>query len=333
MGSQRRMIVPQRRSAVFKAKLRRIAVVKKALALFLVLELAILLLFVGFLFWPFGLPNWLQAIALAIVAGGAAVVLFWKVVGAIISGPAVSVSTVSPSVRDQVRLGILHLTLGTACVAFYLSALLTVRQAAFGMTPSSMIESLAPVLFKSISVVYGLGWGLAFGSLLLWAARRLTGRAFPRHPGEYLLVVLGVFSLLTLGMNCLFSVMTALTENVSPAWWNWSMIVFHLIGCVIWIRAALLIEASLWRWFFLLHAAACLIAIIAIMGYGVSCYYALHGVMAVVLVGIVAREQLQGVRYPWEHWLGVTLRLHLSLVSLGWFLLPTTLWKMAFPNL
>lgn len=235
-------------------------------------------------------------------------------------------------VRDQERLGILHLILGTACVAFYLSALLTARQAAFGMTPVSMVESGAPVLFKSISVVYGLGWGLAFGSLLLWAARRLRGRAFPRHPGEYLLVVLGVLSLLTLGMNWLFSVMPA--EDFSVAWWNWSMAAFHLIGCVIWIRAALLIEASLWRWFFLLHAAMNIaVWLIPMMGYGDSRYYALHGVMAVVLVGIVTREQLQGVRYPWEHWLGVTIRLHLSLVSLGWFLLPTRLWQMAFPNL
>ena len=331
MGNQRHTIVPQRRSSVLKAKLPRIAIIKKALALFLVLELAILLLFVGVLFWPCGLPNWLQTPAWATVAGGAAVVLVWRVVGAIISEPAVSASDVSSMVRDQERLGILLLILGTACTAFYLSALLTARQAAFGMTPVSMFESAAPVLFMSISVVYGLGCGLAFGSLLLWAARRLRGRAFPRHPGEYLLVVLGVLSLLTLGMNWLFSVMTALTEDVSVAWsWRiWSMVAFHLIGCVVWIRAALLIEASFWRWFFLLHAAMH----IAACAINDSRYYAIHGVMAIVLVGIVAREQLQGVRYPWEHWLGVTIRLHLSLVSLGWFLTPTRLWEMAFPNL
>ncbi len=326
------MIGPQRRSAVSGAKLRHIAVAKKALALFLVLELAVLLTIVGFLFWPRGLPDWLQAIALAVVAGGVAVVLFWKGVGAIISEPAVSASSVSSPVRDPGRLGILHLILGTACAAVYLSALLAARQAAFGTTPVSMIETAAPVLFTSLTVVYGLGWGLAFGSLSLWAARRSRGRPFPRHPGEYLFVVLGIFSLLTLGMNFLFAVMPA--EKFGIAWWNWSMVVFHLIGCVVWIRAALLIEASLWRWFFLLHAAMHIAALLMpMMGYGDSRYYAMHGVMAVVLVGIVAKEYLQGVRYPWEHWLGVTLRLHLSLVSLGWFLLPTQLWQMAFPNL
>lgn len=334
MGNQRHMIVPQRRSAVSRAKLWCIAIIKKALALFLVLELAILLLFVGFLFWSFGLPNWVQALAWATVAGGAAVILIWKAVGAIVSEPAVSASDVSSVVRDQVRLGILHLILGTACAAVYLSALLTARQAAFGMTPASLLESGAPVLFMSISVVYGLGWGLAFGSLLLWAVRRFRGGAFPRHPGEYLLVVLGVLSLLTLGMNWLFSVMTAFTEDVRVEWWNWSMIVFHLIGCVVWIRAALLIKASLWRWFFLLHAAMHIAAyLIPEMGYSYSCYYGLHGVMAVVLIGIVTREHLQGVRYPWEHWLGVTIRLQLSLVSLGWFLARTRVWEMAFPNL
>jgi len=332
MGGQRGTIVPRRWSAILKAKPWRVAVVKKALALFLALELATLLLLVGFWYWPNGLPYWLKALAWATVAGGAAVVLFSTVMGTIISEPAVSASDVSSAARSRVRLGILHLILGTACAASYLSALLTAGQAAPGTTPSSMFESAAPVLFKSISVVYGLGWGLAFGSLLLLAARRLRGRASPEHPAEYLLVVLGIFSLLTLGMNWLFSARAALTDVVSVAWWHWSMVAFHLIGSVIWIRTALLTVASPWRWLFLSHAAKHILAV-CLAGIADSCYYALHGVTAVILVGIVAREQLQAVRYPWEHWLGVTLCLLLSLGNLGWFLFPTQVWQMTFPNL
>jgi hypothetical protein len=88
---------------------------------------------------------------------------------------------------DEPRLGILHLLAWTACVAVYLGVQRIAGQrlddptGPFGGTYNAVIATLGSI-----------ACGAALGGLILWGTRRWRGLAFPKHPGEYLLVVTGL---------------------------------------------------------------------------------------------------------------------------------------------
>ena len=122
------------------------------------------------------------------------------------------------------RLGIVHLLVATACVAIYLGLEQTAR-----------------------------------GGLLLWVARRLRGMPFPRHPGEYMLVVEGILCLLFLGLGILWPLLNVMSERGLIYPW-WSVVVFlYVIGALVWFVAGRWIGIRAWRRFFFLCAGARLV--------------------------------------------------------------------------
>jgi hypothetical protein len=87
------------------------------------------------------------------------------------------------------RLGIIHLLMGTACVAVYLGteqwlALLPKKRSLLGMLVAPRIE------------IGGISAGLALAGLILWAVRRQRGRVFPKYPGDVLWIALGLMATL-----------------------------------------------------------------------------------------------------------------------------------------
>jgi hypothetical protein len=90
------------------------------------------------------------------------------------------------------RLGLIHLLMWTACVAVWLGLQRVVGQL-FWNSAHPFGDSILKI---ADTVLTSLGNGAALGGLLLWVARRRRGLPFPKHPGEYLLVVLGLSEVL-----------------------------------------------------------------------------------------------------------------------------------------
>ena len=225
------------------------------------------------------------------------------------------------------RLGILHLLGATTCVAVYLG----LAQTAQLITAELADRSETRVIFEASSVLHGLGSGIALSGLLLWFARRRRAAPFPRHPGEYMLLVQAMICLLGLGFQFLFAYLRVLSEQETSAlsmylWWDKIVAVLYLIHALLWMVADLRIRIRRWqRFFFLCAGAHVLSGFLSCAGIDqfVAAHYLLYVLVTIVLVVIVVRDHRQGLRCPWSHWLGVGLRFWFALLSLGWFVLVT----------
>jgi hypothetical protein len=228
----------------------------------------------------------------------------------------------SPSVRDrpppgieEPRLRIIHLIVGITCVAVYLGAM----QTPLIVSSATFDEAETSVLFKAMLLFSCLGAGIALGGPCLLVARLVRRAPFPIHPGEYLLVLWGVNSVVFLAASS-----SALFPEY-PLWW---MFVgpFRVIGALICLWAANLAEAGRWRGFFLLMAG------VQVMGCLLCCLGPIVNVQdvlfSVVLAVIVVRDHWQGLRYPWTHWLGVGLQVWFTLATLGWLAALIFLWQI-----
>jgi hypothetical protein len=226
-------------------------------------------------------------------------------------------------------LGIAHLLGATACVALYLGLAQTARLVEAAVAD----RGEASVVWEASSVLGGLGAGIALSGLLLWFVRRLRGKPFPRHPGEYMLVVEAISCLLGLGLHFLFVYLRVWSEDDWSAipmyfWWDKILIVFYLIHAVIWTVAGTRIAVRRWRrLFFLCAASNVLDGFLNCAGIAsfVPVHYLLYVLVSIVLVVIVIRDHRQGMRYPWSHWLAVGIRFWFALLSVGWFVLFTFL--------
>ena len=234
-----------------------------------------------------------------------------------------------PSGHPDPRLGIVHLLVGTACVAIYLG----LEQTARGLPVDVVNLSERTIVLEAFRLLYALGAGIALGGLLLWVARRLRGMPFPRHPGDYMLVVEGILCLLFLGLGLLWPLLNVMSEHGLIYPW-WSGIVFlYVINALVWFAAARWIGIRAWRRFFFLCAGARLLACCLDCG-GLFRFAAGHPALYVlicaVLVVIVVREHRRGLRYPWTHWLGVGIRIWFVLLNLVWFVLATFFSQLLF---
>jgi hypothetical protein len=217
------------------------------------------------------------------------------------------------------------LLVGTACTACYLGLTQTARLIERDLYVGLAVERAEPSLtFEAMSVLYGVGTGMALGGLLLWPARRLRGMSFPTYPGEYLLIALGLFSAFGLGVRFLSTLMRSL-QDVAPGLWFelLPLMLFGLVGAAIWFWAGALVRIRRWRRFFFLSAAVQMLNTLLGCGGIGPIATNLYVLLAVVLTVIVVQDHRQGFRYPWPHWLGVGIRLWFSLTSLGWFVLWT----------
>ncbi len=92
------------------------------------------------------------------------------------------------------RLGISHLMVLTACVAVYLG----IARGLFGRYAQPDWEQSLGTFQAILWGLHGIGAGAGLAGLILFVARRRRGWPFPVHPGEYLLVMIGVSTLLGL---------------------------------------------------------------------------------------------------------------------------------------
>jgi hypothetical protein len=230
------------------------------------------------------------------------------------------------------RLGIVHLLAATACVAFYLGLMqsaerLTQMLAEFRRYPSD--DSLLGRISQASTLFYGLGAGIALGGLPLWVARRVRGMRFPRHPGEYILVVVGIAGLLNLGEQFVFVFVSSLLfgGGLNYSWFVGIIFVLSLAVALLWFVAARRVAIRAWRRYFYLCAGATLLADFASCGSFRSGRYVVAMLTDAILVWMVVREHRRGLRYPWSHWVGVGVKLWFGLLSLAWFVLTAFFWE------
>ena len=227
-----------------------------------------------------------------------------------------------PDEPPQPRLGILHLLVLTACVAAYLGITRTYMLASsqrVGIRP-------APTLETAVGGVAGIASGAALAGLLLFLARRFRGMPFPRHPGEYLLVMMGVnaaVGVATMPLNLL---------SWDPGrWWGVYVGIGRLvlgINALIWIWALIQVKILRWRVFFLSIPASYLLMFGLVLQYG-GLYGGMHFMGRVllaprtlpllVLAVVLLKDHFDRTRYPWTHWYGVGTRLWLDAATLGMY--------------
>lgn len=210
------------------------------------------------------------------------------------------------------RLSIVHLMVATVCIAFY-AGLMRVsinRPRESGSANQVMIAAMDSV-----------GEGLALAGLLLVLARRRRGLPFPRHPGEYLVVVMGAQGVLALLWGAIFLLGDALDRQ------PWAMIqAFYLVRTVtlapVYIYSIAAVKVRRWRVFF----ACGLVVLVLRIGVGYEVFFPptvsqfLPFAPDAVLVIVVTMDLAQRRTYPWTHWLGVVTKLWLQAVFLFWLI-------------
>jgi hypothetical protein len=244
------------------------------------------------------------------------------------------------------RLGLIHLLVWTACVAVCLGLQRVLVQIAWG--PAYTLED-APLKIAT-AALRSIGYGAALAGLLLWVARRRRGLRFPKHPGEYLLVVLGLDWALTF-----FAGFLTLPPSFPLAQERLPLLLAPLCGqrvlyVIVLLWPLLAVKSLRWRMFFgaMLASQLLFVSYLALSQLilhlalprsqptwvlrwsgiftGLILGFAWLSVAAdAILVVIVAREHWKGIRYPWTHWAGVAVRLWLALIGIG----PTVIGSIA----
>jgi len=254
----------------------------------------------------------------------------------------------APAQPEPPRLGILHLMVLTACVAIWMGIDLGLRPRAGLDIPTPSWEAY----WLSVQTVRGILQGAALTGLILFLARRLRGIPFPKWPGEYLLVILGMSVALGPDREAMYVVAslvwhddpaaTALglarrggympvMRSGAPIGWPLTCVIWTMglgpfaVNAAVFIWALVRVRIRRWRVFFL-SIPACYIAglplvwlMVRILQPGLMALV-IQGVIpagaSVVLLVVVLKDHFDGKQYPWSHWLGVALRLSFDVVGL-----------------
>lgn len=238
--------------------------------------------------------------------------------------PAASAATESRH-EEPPRLGITHLLVGTACAALVLG----------------VERWFAPVLLQGAETsrylafhgLYALGSAAALGGVLLWGWRRYCGHAFPRHPGEYLLVVMGVLILASLLLRVVLCVVAPSEGDILADATGKALLVgwsvgLPLAGVVAFGIAAIRVQSRRWRVFFGCESVLSLHypLVMLMMAMGLPVYFGRdllillyglpHLVTGAVLGIAVWLDWRQRTGYPWTHWLGIAAKLWLAALGI-----------------
>jgi hypothetical protein len=213
------------------------------------------------------------------------------------------------------RMGIKHLMLWTLCTAVYMALVAT----CFRLHPAAGPNRLPYVQLSYAVSAIGAGGSLLGG--LLFVVRRVRGLAFPRHPGEFLLITLAAEQLFDLAMQFIPVEFLARYE------------LFGICGELPLLSAALILliparrpsTPRIWRIYLYAVIAAkvgslLIVVVVATPWYGYCCTaIVLAPVLLLVPVLLLSRRIEE--RYPWTHWFGAGMFL--------WSTLPTICWLAA----
>jgi hypothetical protein len=218
------------------------------------------------------------------------------------------------------RLGILHLLVGTSCVAVYL---------AVGRTFAQLDPTGSHGGFPVFDALRGISGGIALAGLILWIARRLRGFRFPVYPGEVLLVALGIANAGILAVETVRDVAVLLSEGSDPSGMLNGLLPFLAIQgmfAIVLLVCGLIVKSWPWKIYFLAKAVAVAVdgslLILPLEWFEAGfAYTRIPGMAAdVVLLGIFIGTLRAAGRYPWTHWLGVALGLWNACVRQGFWL-------------
>lgn len=225
---------------------------------------------------------------------------------------------------ESPRLGIVHLLVGTACVAVCLGMARTVADFA---TPAS---------FRTESLILGGLWsiphGAALGGLLLWASRRRRGVPFPQFPGETLLVATGI--LVAFYLLCQAVRASAQMTNIVEFETDWIGTLFFIltfgVEALVFLFFAIRSKQWLWRLYYLLSALPlfCSVPIVLFHWYSLGSFTQWFQLVAPVLLLVIAVRDLRRRKdYPWTHWLGIAVGVWLFLILFAWMV-----WQWVVPQ-
>jgi hypothetical protein len=230
----------------------------------------------------------------------------------------------------QPRLQIVHLLLWTAGTAVVLGA----WRGQLNEVPADfvLIRVLSMIQFFAVAPLLGAG----VASLGVWAYRALRGIPFPIHPGHWVLVTLGLETLLRAGTSTvwrgLFGESVYDSTEIRFVVWAliWSSI--SLIGAGLFLTAAVRIRAGLpWKVFLGGQAAHASIISLrwAVTAFIPSWWPQLalfaEGVVACVCIVLLfvaaAGDRRQRTQRDWMHWLGVITGLAAMLTHVAWIVI------------
>jgi hypothetical protein len=223
----------------------------------------------------------------------------------------------------------------TACVAAYLGA----RRAWLpAIGPDASIGQTVLLALKGI----GAGTGLA--GLALLVARRVRRMPFPQHPGEVLLVVLGLGALLSSMATALWHagmiwrwLVPSTPSLLTPLLFRMRSILPLAVESLALLVGAFWVRPLRWKAFFAVAAAAGAIASAAVVGTTfqaiplgryVYLWWFRESIVLfanALLVMVILRDRRGGWRYPWTHWLGVSLYLWFGLLHVYYLVMSLVL--------
>ena len=218
------------------------------------------------------------------------------------------------------RLGIIHLLVWTACVAFYLGIIRS-----FWLLLPGGSETSGALIFANL---FGMANGTALGGLVLFAARRYRRIRFPVHPGEVLLVALGVSTVLGLILYVPFLLYVSInfhslslkgrTADLAP------LLLLNMFGnAAIFLVSMAFTNVPRWRGFFITVAAFSVICGCIGGPMNAVLLFPVLGMMSpiagLVLCFVVFLDVTQRIKYPWTHWVGVGIAIWITVVM--WLLI------------
>ena len=215
------------------------------------------------------------------------------------------------------RLRIAHLLVLTTCTAAYLGLQQEFEAARELSFPEGTRSSAVRMTHEAMGV------GAALTGLLLFVVRRMRRTAFPKHPGEFLILALGVAVLANLAFQ--MAAILSLSEGATYTSSNWRRVFLttgQLISGIILLLAAS--RTRYWRWrvvlFWLAAVNALYCLAMSLEFFALLDFLSILSVLgSLLLLCVFLMDLVQRVPYPWTHWFGVATKLWFALAWIGRF--------------